>query len=148
MNPKQPLLSGEAIKAIERGHLIEAVKLAREETGLGLKEAKELVEAYGRNDNPPSVSEASSPIMPTEAVVALQKGKLIDAIKAFREKNGHGLKDSKEAVEQYLDEHPLTKQQFNEAASKERRRVLNIVMLFVLFALLAVSYLLATGGIR
>ncbi len=35
-----------AIAELERGHLIGAIKLVRLETGLGLKESKELVEAY------------------------------------------------------------------------------------------------------
>jgi ribosomal protein L7/L12 len=143
MNPNRPLLSAEAINAIERGDLVEAIKLTREHTGLGLKEAKELVESQGRKAALLCGSKASSSTMPMQAVVALQKGKLIDAIKAFREQNGQGLKDSKVAVERYLDEHPLTKRQFDESASLERRRLLRIVVMVALFACLALSFLLA-----
>jgi len=35
-----------AITAMENGNKIDAIKIVREETGLGLKEAKELVEQY------------------------------------------------------------------------------------------------------
>ena len=35
-----------AVSAMENGKKLEAIKIVREETGLGLKEAKELVEHY------------------------------------------------------------------------------------------------------
>lgn len=35
-----------AISALQRGNKIEAIKLVRQEQGLGLKEAKDVVEAY------------------------------------------------------------------------------------------------------
>jgi ribosomal protein L7/L12 len=38
--------SNEVIQALKNGRKIEAIKLLRNETGLGLKEAKELVENY------------------------------------------------------------------------------------------------------
>ncbi len=37
-----------AIGALTLGHKIEAIKIVRKETSLGLKEAKEMVEAYER----------------------------------------------------------------------------------------------------
>lgn len=37
-----------AISAIENGKKLEAIKIVREETGLGLKEAKDLVEQYAK----------------------------------------------------------------------------------------------------
>lgn len=141
MNPRRSALSEEAVNAIGRGDLLQAIKLTREQTGVGLKEAKELVEAYGRHDNDASAFGTASSVMPTEAVIALQKGKLIDAVKAFRERNGRGLKDSKEAIERYLDEHPLTKRQFRESAARERTRVGKIIL--VVLMVVALAYALA-----
>lgn len=46
MNAGNGDLPGEAIAALERGNKIEAIKLVREAQGLGLKEAKDAVEAY------------------------------------------------------------------------------------------------------
>jgi hypothetical protein len=43
-------LSVAAISALRRGNKIEAIKLVRVERGLGLKEAKDLVEEYLRTD--------------------------------------------------------------------------------------------------
>ena len=37
-----------ALEAIDAGRLIEAIKIVREATGLGLKEAKDVVEAHAR----------------------------------------------------------------------------------------------------
>lgn len=42
------LAEPEIREALDGGHKIEAIKLVRERTGLGLKEAKELVEREGR----------------------------------------------------------------------------------------------------
>jgi ribosomal protein L7/L12 len=44
--PDSIALTRVAIAAIESGHLIQAIKIIRIDTGLGLKESKELVEAY------------------------------------------------------------------------------------------------------
>ncbi|HTS52488.1 MAG TPA: ribosomal protein L7/L12 [Burkholderiales bacterium] len=41
-----PALSAAALSALQRGNKIEAIKLVRQERGIGLKEAKDRVEAY------------------------------------------------------------------------------------------------------
>lgn len=46
--PVKASLSEAAISALQRGNKIEAIKLIREERGLGLKEAKDEVEDYLR----------------------------------------------------------------------------------------------------
>ena len=46
--PVKSSLSETAISALQRGNKIEAIKLLREERGLGLKEAKDEVEDYLR----------------------------------------------------------------------------------------------------
>ena len=46
-------LPPEAIAAIDRGEWIEAIKLVREHTGLGLREAKDAVERYRNGDRSP-----------------------------------------------------------------------------------------------
>jgi ribosomal protein L7/L12 len=49
-NQSKDSLSVTAISALRRGNKIEAIKLVRVERGLGLKEAKDLVEEYLRAD--------------------------------------------------------------------------------------------------
>lgn len=43
-------IPAEAIAALERGQLIQAIKSVRDATGLGLKESKELVESHLSRD--------------------------------------------------------------------------------------------------
>lgn len=43
-------LRGEIWKLVHTGHTINAIKLVRDRTGLGLKEAKDLVDGLRRND--------------------------------------------------------------------------------------------------
>lgn len=49
MNPSAPLPQA-ALSALQQGRKIEAIKLVREAEGLGLKEAKDRVEAYVAGD--------------------------------------------------------------------------------------------------
>lgn len=44
--PPSPSLPATAIAALEQGQTIEAIKIVREEHGLGLKESKDLVDHY------------------------------------------------------------------------------------------------------
>ncbi len=49
MEPTPPLgpdLPGEALAALHQGRKIEAIRIVREARGIGLKEAKDLVDAY------------------------------------------------------------------------------------------------------
>jgi hypothetical protein len=45
-----PRLPSAAISALQSGHKIEAIKIVREERGIGLKEAKDAVEDYLRGE--------------------------------------------------------------------------------------------------
>jgi hypothetical protein len=44
--PPSPSFPATAIPALEQGQTIEAIKIVREQRGLGLKESKDLVDAY------------------------------------------------------------------------------------------------------
>lgn len=104
----------EAKAAADRGELIEAIKITRQVTSLGLKEAKDAVDAYLHGATPtPSGGEVQIPL---QAVSALHQGSLIHAIKHTREATGLGLKESKETVERYLAANPNTNEQFRAAA--------------------------------
>ena len=96
-----------AIDAIARGETIEAIKRVRAATGLGLKEAKDLVDAYRHPGAANRQSSATGAldgnggelIVPSAAAAALQRGNIIEAIKLIREANRLGLKEAKAAVE-------------------------------------------------
>lgn len=111
MPPSDIRLPPEAAAALARGELILAIKIMREATGLGLKEAKQAVEAYAARGDTAGLHGHSidrgalrtSPgkiVFPQHVADALSRGQLIDAIKQLREANPQlGLKEAKDAVD-------------------------------------------------
>lgn len=83
---------------LSEGRKIEAVKLYRERTGAGLKEAKDAVETIERGESVAS-GEALDSSLEAEMVSLLEGGKKVEAIKLYRERTGTGLKEAKDAVE-------------------------------------------------
>ncbi|MDP3717888.1 MAG: hypothetical protein Q8T13_09020 [Acidobacteriota bacterium] len=118
MSDRSTEIPPDARAAADRGELIEAIKITRQVSSLGLKEAKEAVDAYLPGATPTSIRGEVQ--IPLQAVSALHQGSLIDAIKRTREATGLGLKDSKEAVEQYLAKHANTNEQYRAAARLNR----------------------------
>lgn len=100
MNTQKIQLPAAVVQALESGEQITAIKLLRESSGLGLKEAKDLIEAYQRGGAAPvAPASTASASLPAEVVAAMQAGRKIEAIKLLREHNGMGLAAAKEAVE-------------------------------------------------
>jgi ribosomal protein L7/L12 len=97
----------ELIALLDQGRKIEAIKLYRERTGVGLKEAKDAVEAIQRRERLPDPEESDNPFHET-LVSLLKQGRKIDAIKVFREATGSGLKESKDAIESMAARHGLS----------------------------------------
>jgi ribosomal protein L7/L12 len=96
--------------ALERGNKIEAIKQLRNVTSLGLKEAKEWIEAHERGDQP-SMPTAKEPhpegrdpnasfTLTKEAFAALRRGNTIEAIEIVRARTGVGLTEAKGMVEE------------------------------------------------
>jgi len=92
--------------AIRAGHKIEAIKLLRESSGVGLAEAKEAVEQLEKNlsrhgtiaIDPPQRLVADPDSVPgVRAAVAA--GDTIEAIKLYRAHVGVGLEEAKEAID-------------------------------------------------
>ena len=93
-NDPNDLLPGPVREALDKGHKLEAIKLLREATGMGLAEAKALVENQARGVRPGGVLQD-----PGAVAEALEKGDRIEAIKRLREQTGMGLKEAKDAVD-------------------------------------------------
>src|ERR1043165_2032660 len=104
-----PDLSHAIREAILAGNKILAIKLYREQTGLGLAEAKDAVE---RMESQLQNLSAPRPSQPVESIgpgavpdhsaairEAILAGNKILAIKLHREQTGVGLKQAKDAVE-------------------------------------------------
>lgn len=103
----------EVREQIERGNKIEAIRLYREATGVGLKEAKDAVEAMetGRpviataativsGSAVVKASFASSAALMDEVKRLLRAGNKIEAIKIYRQYFDVGLAEAKTAVDQ------------------------------------------------
>ena len=103
-------IPAEAAAALAKGLRIEAIKLVREANhGVDLRGAMEAVDAFasGKQRFPidPPVAVAAAPFdgLPAEALAALSRGQLIEAIKIVRAATGLGLKEAKDLVERSRD---------------------------------------------
>ena len=92
-------LPADVLEAIGRGETIEAIKLLREHTGLGLTEAKYLVDQYRLGSFQSLTPDAVDTDMPADVRAALARGQKIEAIKLLRGHTGLGLKEAKDWIE-------------------------------------------------
>jgi ribosomal protein L7/L12 len=90
-------LEFEIQRAIANRRTIEAIKLYRELHGVGLKEAKDAVDAMSRGQAPASrtVHDADE----QQVYNALFAGNKIEAIRIWRQISGNGLKESKDFID-------------------------------------------------
>ena len=107
--PGQPPTAETPEQLIRAGRTIDAIKRYRELTGVGLREARDAVEAMmrspeaGRPLTLPPKSSVLREVNDSEIEQQIRSGHLIDAIKLYREKTGVGLKEAKDAVEAWRD---------------------------------------------
>jgi len=99
----------EIVDLLQSGEKIGAIKLYRERTGAGLKEAKDAVESLERSESL-TKPEVAGRDLEQQIVDLLQAGKKIEAIKLFRDKTGRGLAESKQAVEALASQHGIQSQ--------------------------------------
>ena len=88
-------LPAEAIAALSRGQVVEAVKIVRDKTGLGLKESKDMVDTYRDGEVPPrdeamrarleSIAGKHGFKVPEEAMTAMERGDLKTALERLRQ---------------------------------------------------------------
>lgn len=113
-------------KYIHDQQLINAIKLYREATGVGLAEAKQAVEEMARDEFTKPSSEMqmnNDPIMDNKIRSLLAKGKKVEAVKIYREEHGIGLKEAKDYVDQIeysmRRENPSKSMPFESAISND-----------------------------
>jgi ribosomal protein L7/L12 len=103
--PTHADLKNEVRALVAGGQIIQAVKLVRERTSLGLKEAKDMVDHVedGARSSAPAISSmtfGNTHInVDDEARRLVAAGSKIEAIKLVRERTGLGLKEAKDYVE-------------------------------------------------
>jgi hypothetical protein len=84
--------------------------------------------------------------LPSAAIAALHQGNRIEAIKIVRQERGIGLKEAKDAVEQYVQSDPLLQSRFAAARAGNKRSCL--LWLAILVALALIAYYLISKGLR
>lgn len=90
----------EVRRSVLEGRKIEAIKRYREQTGLGLRQAKEVVDALEQELFMPGSTSSRAAEDPDEEVRRfVLEGRKIEAIKRYREQTGLGLREAKEAVD-------------------------------------------------
>jgi ribosomal protein L7/L12 len=76
--------------------------------------------------------------LPPEAIAAIGRGRMMDAIKLIRERNGCGLKEAKDAVAAHLDRSPALKSRLAKEGNEALRR--GLIRLLVIAALVVAAY--------
>lgn len=98
--PPPPPSPAEVQRLITAGKPIEAIKVYRKLTGLGLYDAKQAIDRISATGVWEAPAAAPPPPNDDEAVMALvRENKLIEAIKVYRERHGGDLAAAKQAVE-------------------------------------------------
>jgi len=100
MPPPTDPLPDNVLAALQRGNIIEAIKLLRESTGLGLKDAKDRIDEHLSGRTTPSATIISPGSLPP-AVLALHQGNTIAAIRLLRQATGLGLKEARDAIDSF-----------------------------------------------
>ena len=85
--------------AMSAGQKIEAIRLLRERSGLGLADAKAAVES-GRLPSAPSLAPQTE-ALPLDVQAALIRGNKIEAIRLLRQAEGGGLKEAKDRIDAF-----------------------------------------------
>src|ERR1017187_1395564 len=89
--PNPDSLEGAVRSLLTQGQKIAAIKLYREQTGVGLAEAKNAVESIERGDALPDQKAAATAADPAQQILQLlAAGKKIEAIKTYRQQTNVG----------------------------------------------------------
>ncbi len=146
---------------IAKGNKIAAIKLYRETTNVGLKEAKDAVEAMERGEavNFPAQAQVGEPdpFLENRIKRLLSEKKKIEAVKIYREAYNCGLKDAKDAVDliqvemrrdgysNMLTRPAISDDPFAEDATSYRARLIVSVVLALLILLTGMFFILRGG---
>ncbi len=95
----QSAFEDEIRELLASGNKIAAIKRYREETGVGLAEAKAAVESLEAGGSFTERIQADDSDLTSQVIGLLGRGEKIEAVKLYRDSFRVGLKEAKEAVE-------------------------------------------------
>lgn len=130
--------------SIQAGHLIEAIKIVREEQGLDLKEAKDAVDAYVQGNSGGTPTPRQPAELSLKAISFLMEGDRIAAIQSVHKAQGLQLKDAKDLVEAYIASHPDLREKFDAQAAGLKRKA--VTWLVILLGAAAIMFLTRHNG--
>ncbi|HEX4145257.1 MAG TPA: ribosomal protein L7/L12 [Pirellulales bacterium] len=126
-----PNWKDEIRRLLAEGRKIDAIKLYRQETGLGLTEAKDWIERLERGEAD-FVDRPASAELERQVLELIRAGQKLAAIKLYREGTSLGLKEAKDAVEALAVEHGI--------AEPARAGCFGVLLLLCGLVLLAVGF--------
>lgn len=91
---------------LDRGEKTDAISLYRQQSGAGLQEGTDAVDAYERGEPLPPLPEMDTGLE-EEVLALLRAGKKLEAVKAYREHTGSDLKDSLRAIDALAAQHGI-----------------------------------------
>ena len=94
---------------LDQGQKIAAVKLYKDQTGMGLAEAKQAVESMQAGAGSPSTSDIGDDLE-AELLRLLGRGDKLEAVKLYKDQKGVSLLEAKQAVESLAARHGLETQ--------------------------------------
>jgi ribosomal protein L7/L12 len=106
LDKPSPDLEQQVRSLLDQGQKIAAVKLYKDQTGVGLAEAKEAVEAMQADAGPPSASDIGGDLE-AELLRLLSRGDKLEAVKLYKDRKGVALLEAKQAVETLAARHGL-----------------------------------------
>ena len=103
--PVDPEWVQQVRQLVQSGNKIEAIRLFRENTNLGLKEAKDAVEAIAAGRVVITTTQTTrntqfSPELTQQVIQLLRENRKIEAIKLIRQETNLGLKESKDIADE------------------------------------------------
>ena len=102
----------EILSVWHSGSKVLAIKLLREQSGLGLAEAKQLLESAdaGAADSPLAMNSAIPASAELRIHAAMASGNKLEAVKLLKEATGLGLAEAKERIDEAMQGEPLNLQ--------------------------------------
>lgn len=94
-----PEAKQKALLFLSRNQKVAAVKVVKDHSGCGLKEAKDYVDALEEGVNQPVTNLAD---LDAELLVILDQGNKLNAIKHYKDVTGLGLTESKDYIEKLM----------------------------------------------
>ncbi len=134
MSTQKIELSRETIEALQKGNKVAAVKSIRLTHNVSLDQAMEMIGQHELGE--PDRHAHATTTIPTQAIVALQQGSKIDAIKAVREAQRTDLKTAKALVEEYIATNPHIASTMQAANAAQLKRIFRwLIVIGVAFSI-------------